>query len=141
MRVTLRRLKTWPRVAVAAITLGLVACGGSGPTSSTAEYREPWSEAKTIDEDTIELRYVRGPCDSYVRTDVQEEPTQVVLTIISRGETNRPCNDVGMTEVVTVDLPAPLAGRELVNGACKDQGFGDWPECSQATTTTTGTNT
>ena len=87
-----------------------------------------WSKPAAIDGATVRLTYYGSACRDSADADVDEDSTRVVITV---RETVRAtsCNALGVLYHVEVRLDAPLADRELVDGACQMSKYANQSEC------------
>lgn len=88
----------------------------------------PWNKPAAIDGATVRLTYTGSACRDGADADVDENSTRVVVTV---RETVRvtSCIDVAVPYDVEVRLGAPLADRELVDGACQMSKYANQSEC------------
>jgi hypothetical protein len=78
----------------------------------------PWSYASSDDGSLVRVEYTGGECDRGDSAEVDETATTVTITVRVRELPWESCGDVGRTASVEVSLDAPLAGRQLIDGAC-----------------------
>ena len=88
----------------------------------------PWNKPAAIDGATVRLTYYGSACRDSADADVDEDSARVVITV---RETVRAtsCDAVGILYDVEVRLDAPLADRELVDGACQMSSTRNYGEC------------
>ncbi|MGQ0743654.1 MAG: hypothetical protein ACT4OS_04840 [Acidimicrobiales bacterium] len=84
----------------------------------------PFDEAEVLDDRRVALRFFSGvaPCDVTARVDIDESDPEVVTITLFSGRDPRAGPDVACIEIavyseLVVELPSPLAGREIVDGA------------------------
>lgn len=109
--------------ATALVALGIVGWlvfGQSDPT--------PWNKPAKVDGAVVQLTYTGSECQDDADVEVEEDSDRVVITV---RETVRAmsCSDVGVSYEVEVRLHAPLADRELVDGACEMPEYANYIEC------------
>ncbi|NMM33004.1 MAG: hypothetical protein HHJ13_03215 [Phycicoccus sp.] len=94
----------------------------------------PWNMPAAIDGATVRLTYTGSACRDSADVDVDENATRVVITV---RETVRAtsCIDVGVPYDVEVRLDAPLADRELVDGACQMSEYANYAGCRSSKST------
>ena len=87
----------------------------------------PWTKPAAIHGATVRLTYEGSKCRDSVRADVDEGSTRVVITV---RETVRAksCEAVAIRYDLEVLLDAPLADRELFDGACQMSKYADHSE-------------
>ena len=111
---------------VAGVALGVVGIAGWYVLGLT----EPklWSKPAAINGGNVRLTYHGSACRDGADVDVDEDSTRVVITVreIVRA---RSCDTVGVRYDVEVRLDAPLADRELVDGACQMSKYANQSEC------------
>ncbi len=113
-------------VLAAAAALGALGIAGylvfrqSDPT--------PWNKPATVDGAVVRFTYTGSECQDSAEVEVREETDRVVITVheIVRARSR---SDVGVPHDVEVRLDAPLADRELVDGACKMPEYADYVQC------------
>ena len=88
----------------------------------------PWNKPARVDGQTIHLTYTGSECRDSADVDVDEDATRVVITVQETVRA-RSCNDVGVTYELQAHLNAPLADRELVDGACEMPKFTNYSDC------------
>ena len=118
-------LRLWTVVAAACVlgVLGIAAWylfGQSDP--------KPWNKPATVDGAIVRLTYTGSECRDGADVDVDEDAARVVITV-SETVRARSCNDVGVTYGMQVQLEAPLADRELLDGACRMSEYAQYAEC------------
>ena len=87
-----------------------------------------WNKPAAIDGATVRLAYYGSACRDGADVDVDEDSTRVVITVreIVRA---RSCDASAALNHVEVRLGAPLADRELVDGACQMSKHANQSEC------------
>ena len=87
-----------------------------------------WSKPAAIDGATVRLTYYGSACRDSADADVDEDSARVVITV---RETVRAtfCTLNAVRYDVDVRLDAPLADRELVDGACQMSKYANHSEC------------
>jgi hypothetical protein len=88
----------------------------------------PWIKPAAIDGTTVRLTYEGSPCRDGADADVDEDSTRVVITLRETVRA-RSCNANAVRYHVEVRLDAPLADRELVDGACQMTKYANHSEC------------
>jgi len=88
----------------------------------------PWTKPAAIDGATVRLTYEGSKCRDSADADVDEESTRVVITVRETVRA-RSCDAVAIRYHVEVRLDAPLADRELVDGACQMTKYANYSEC------------
>lgn len=88
----------------------------------------PWNKPARVDGTTIHLTYTGSECRDSADVDVDEDAARVVITVQETVRA-RSCNDVGVTYELQAHLDAPLADRELVDGACDMPKYANYPDC------------
>ena len=88
----------------------------------------PWNKPARVDGATIRLTYTGSECRDSADVDVDENSVRVVITVHETVRA-RSCSDVGITYKLQVHLDAPLADRELVDGACEMPDFANYLAC------------
>ena len=88
----------------------------------------PWIKPAAIDGATVRLTYEGSKCRDSADADVDEDSTRVVITVRETVRA-RSCEDVAIRYDLEVRLDAPLADRELVDGACQMSKYADYAEC------------
>ncbi len=88
----------------------------------------PWNRPATVDGAIVQLTYTGSECRDSADVDIDEGSARVVITV---RETVRAtsCSDVGVPYNVEVRLDAPLADRELMDGACQIPEYAGYVEC------------
>ncbi|MDO5747553.1 MAG: hypothetical protein Q4P66_07855 [Actinomycetaceae bacterium] len=80
----------------------------------------PWNDYKAADDHTLYISAVKGSDQCYgVRTEVQEEHDEVVITLFEGTIPDPPeqCTSEGAVVKLKVTLKEPLHDRRVVNGA------------------------
>ncbi len=82
----------------------------------------PFEEAEPLDDRTLAVRFWDGvaPCHVLDRVEVAEGHDRVVVTLYTGrapGAEDVACIELAVLKEVRVHLDAPLAGREVVDGA------------------------
>ncbi len=107
--------------ALAALAVaGWYVFGQSEPT--------PWNKPAQVDGATIRLTYTGSECRDSADAEVDENSVRVVITVHETVRA-RSCSDVGIIYKLQVHLDAPLADRELVDGACEMPKFANYLDC------------
>ena len=88
----------------------------------------PWIKPAAIDGATVRLTYEGSKCRDSVDVDVDEDSTRVIITVRETVRA-RSCEAVAIRYDVEVRLDAPLADRELVDGACQMSKYANHSEC------------
>lgn len=88
----------------------------------------PWTKPAAIDGATVRLTYEGSKCRDSADADVDEDSTRVVITVRETVRA-RSCDLVAIRYDVEVRLDAPLADRELVDGACQMSKYANHAEC------------
>lgn len=88
----------------------------------------PWTKPATTDGATVRLTYEGSACRDSADADVDEDSTRVVITVRETVRA-RSCDTVAVRYDVEVRLDAPLADRELVDGACQMTKYANYAEC------------
>ncbi len=101
-------------------TAGWYVFGQSEPT--------PWNKPATVDGAIVRFTYTGSECQDGADVQVDEDSTRVVITV-SETVRARSCSDVGVPYDVELSLDAPLADRELVDGACRMPEYARYIEC------------
>jgi len=83
---------------------------------------------------TVRLTYTGSECRDGADAEVDEDSTRVVITVRESVQAMS-CTDVGVLYDVEVRLNAPLADRELVDGACQMSEHANYAECGPNTST------
>jgi len=94
----------------------------------------PWSKPAAIDGATVRLTYYGSACRDSADADVDEDSTRVVITVRETVR-SRSCDAVAVLYDVEVRLDAPLADRELVDGACQMSSTRNYGECGPTKST------
>ena len=87
-----------------------------------------WNKPAAIDGATVRLTYYGSACRDSADADVDEDSTRVVITVRETVRA-RSCDTVGVRYDVEVRLDAPLADRELVDGACQMSKYANQSDC------------
>lgn len=87
-----------------------------------------WNKPAAIDGATVRLTYYGSPCRDGADADVDEDSTRVVITVRETVRA-RSCDASAALYHVEVRLDAPLADRELVDGACQMSKYANQSEC------------
>ncbi len=117
-------------VATLAAVVALGVAGGVGWYVFGQSEPTPWNKpAAEIDGAVVRLTYAGSGCRDGVDADVDESTTRVVITLreVVRATS---CSDVAVPHDVEVRLDAPLAERELVDGACQMTEYAGYLECA-----------
>ncbi len=80
----------------------------------------PWDEAVAVGPRELEIRFWGGveDCWGVDRVEVDEGPDEVTVTLFEGAvPTAEACIEIALFQAVRVTLDAPLAGREVVDGA------------------------
>jgi hypothetical protein len=88
----------------------------------------PWTKPAAIDGATVRLTYEGSRCRDSADADVDQDSTRVVITVRETARA-RSCESVAIRYDLEVRLDAPLADRELVDGACQMSKYADHSEC------------
>ena len=88
----------------------------------------PWTKPAAIDGATVRLTYEGSKCRDSADADVDEASTRVVITVRETVRA-RSCEAIAIRYDLEVRLDAPLADRELVDGACQMPKYADNSEC------------
>ena len=88
----------------------------------------PWNKPAAIDGATVRLAYYGSACRDSADADVDEDSTRVVITVRETVRA-RSCVAMAVFYHVEVRLDAPLADRELVDGACQMSKYANQSEC------------
>ena len=88
----------------------------------------PWIKPAAIDGATVRLTYEGSKCRDSVDVDVDEDSTRVIITVRETVRA-RSCTANAVRYHVEVRLGAPLADRELVDGACQMSKYANHSEC------------
>ena len=88
----------------------------------------PWIKPAAIDGATVRLTYEGSKCRDSVDVDVDEDSTRVIITVRETVRA-RSCEAVAIRYDVEVRLDAPLADRELVDGACQMSKYANHSDC------------
>ena len=88
----------------------------------------PWNKPAAIDGATVRLTYEGSRCRDSADADVDQDSTRVVITVRETARA-RSCESVAIRYDLEVRLDAPLADRELVDGACQMSKYADHSEC------------
>ncbi|CAN5493388.1 hypothetical protein BH11ACT8_BH11ACT8_33490 [soil metagenome] len=128
----LRRSGVW--VVLVAAVLGLLMFALVHWLFFGLDEPTPWDKPARVDGSQVQLTYTGRECRDRVQVDVDEGAARVVITI---RETVRTvvCRGDTASYDVDVDLGAPLAGRELVDGACSLEGNADDALCADGLVT------
>lgn len=89
----------------------------------------PWDKPAAVDGSTVSLTYTGSSCRDSVEVDVDETPTSVIITLREEIRASS-CSDVGVSYDVEVSLDAPVAERELLDGACQMAEYAGRSECA-----------
>ena len=89
---------------------------------------EPWTKPAAIDGATVRLTYWGSKCRDSADADVDENSTRVVITVRETLRA-RSCDANAVRYHVEVRLDAPLADREVVDGACQMPKYANRSEC------------
>jgi hypothetical protein len=82
----------------------------------------------SVDGATVRVTYTGSECRDAADVNVDEDSTRVVLTVRETVHATS-CSEVGVLYDVVVRRDAPLAGRELVDGACQMREYAGYVEC------------
>ncbi len=89
------------------------------PDRSTT-YVTPWDKPAKVEGAVVRLTFTGGTCQTGSAADIEEDSDRVVITVRETESTGGECDtDVGVVYDLEVTLAAPLADRELVDGACE----------------------
>jgi hypothetical protein len=75
------------------------------------------------------VHYVGGECDRSANLEVEEGADEVVVTVMVSGWALS-CSDVGVPRELRTTLRAPLGGRTVVDGACRQAKYAQHLACS-----------
>jgi hypothetical protein len=87
---------------------------GDGLTSQAT----PWSARPLAEGDKLRIKYTGGVCDADADATVEESSTSVTVTVRTYVPSGQECTYQGVPRVVYAQLDAPLAARQLLDGAC-----------------------
>lgn len=88
----------------------------------------PWDTVR-IKKGTVTVQYTGSECEDSARLEVEEDQTEVVLTVYA-GSHAFSCSDVGVTRELTTSLDSPLGDRAVVDGACRLAEFASYLACT-----------
>lgn len=108
-------------LALAGCLAGWYIFGQSEPT--------PWNKPAKVDGTTVLLTYTGSECRDGAEVDVDQDADRVVITVRETVRA-RSCSDVGVAYELQAHLDAPLADRELVDGACDMSRYANYPDCT-----------
>jgi hypothetical protein len=117
------RLRVVLAAAFALVVLGTAGWYFFGQSEPT-----PWNKPAKVDGVIVRLTYIGSECQDGADVEVDVDSTRVVITV-SETVRARSCSDVGVPYDVEVRLDAPLADRELVDGACQMPEYARYIEC------------
>ena len=121
-----------PLLLAAAAVIGAVSIaawyvfGQSEPT--------PWNKPAEVDGAVVRLTYTGSECREGAKADVEEDSERVTITVRETVRA-RSCSDVGVSYEIQVELNAPLAERQLVDGACQMPTYAHYNDCGSNRTT------
>jgi len=116
-------------IAALAVATALGALGVAGWFIFGASDPMPWNKPASVDGAVVQLTYTGSECRDSVDAKVHEDSARVVITV---HETVRAlsCSAVGVLYDIEVRLDAPLADRELVDGACEMPEYASRSACA-----------